>query len=126
MRAMTTLMTCRTGTGFTAVSKFLVRKSKKNFGQKKPSIAPASWSGVWVSFKCMYTSRCLRLTTCRCENDEAGPMILDQFAHAAAQREAIPLSSLNDVGADTAIRFVVVHSSPSMYSRRRNDEDGAA
>jgi hypothetical protein len=53
-------------------------------------------------------------------------MILDQFAHAAARRERIPLSSLSDGGADTAIRFVVVHSSPSMYSRRRNDEDGAA
>jgi len=53
-------------------------------------------------------------------------MILDQFAHAAAQREAIPLSSLNDVGADTAIRFVVDHSSPLMYSKLRNDEDGAA
>lgn len=42
---MATLMTCRIGTGFTAASKFLVRKSKKNLGQKKPSIAPASWSG---------------------------------------------------------------------------------
>ena len=51
MIAITTLMTCRIGTGFTAASKFLVRKSKKNLGQKKPSIAPASWSGTWVSFK---------------------------------------------------------------------------
>jgi hypothetical protein len=47
-------------------------------------------------------------------------MILDQFAHAAARREEeTPTSSLSDVGADTAIRFFVVHSSPSMYSRRR-------
>lgn len=37
-------MTCKIGAGLTAESKFLVRKSKKNFGQKKPSIAPASWS----------------------------------------------------------------------------------
>jgi len=54
-------------------------------------------------------------------------MILDQFAHAAARREdETPLSSVSDVGADTAMRFVVVHSSPSMYSRRGKDEDGAA
>ena len=45
-------------------------------------------------------------------------MILDQFAHAAARREETPTSSLSDVGADTAIRFVVVHSSQSMYSKR--------
>lgn len=36
-----------------------------------------------------------------------------------------PMSSVSDVGADTAIRCVVVHSSHSMYSRRENDEDGA-
>jgi hypothetical protein len=54
-------------------------------------------------------------------------MILDQFAHAAARREEeTPTSSLSDIGADTAIRFVVVHSSQSMYSKRENDEDGAA
>ena len=45
-------------------------------------------------------------------------MILDQFAHAAARREEeTPMSSLSDVGADTAIRSVVVHSSPSMYAK---------
>lgn len=87
MIAITTLMTCRIGTGFTALSKFLVRKSKKNLGQKKPSIAPASWSGAWVSFERLHILHRLRLTTCRCENDETGPMILDQFAHAAARRE---------------------------------------
>ena len=118
MIAITTLRTCRIGTGFTAESKFLVRKSKKNLGQKKPSIAPASWSGIWVSFERVYYLRCLRLTCCRCENDETGPMILDQFAHAAARREEeTPMGSLSDVGADTAIRFVVVHSSQSMYSK---------
>ena len=54
-------------------------------------------------------------------------MILDQFAHAAARREEeTPKSSLSDVGADTAIRSVVVHSSLSMYTRRENDVDGAA
>ena len=127
MIAITTLMTCRIGTGFTALSKFLVRKSKKNLGQKKPSIAPASWSSTWVSLERAYELRCLRPTACRCENDEAGPMILDQFAHAAARREEeTPMSSVSDVGADTAIRFVVVHSFHSMYSRRENDEDGAA
>ena len=71
--------------------------------------------------------RCLRLTRRRCENDETGPMILDQFAHAAARREEeTPMSSLSDVGADTAIECVLVHSSHSVYSRRENDEDGAA
>lgn len=120
MIAITTLRTCRIGTGFTAESKFLVRKSKKNLGQKKPSIAPASWSGTWVSFERVYMLHCLRLTRRRSENDETGPMILDQFAHAAARREEqTPTSSLSDIGADTAIRFFVVHSSPSMYSRRR-------
>ena len=57
-------------------------------------------------------------------------MILDQFAHAAARREEeTPMSSLSDVGADTAIRSVVVHSSPSMYPKgagTTNDEDVAA
>jgi hypothetical protein len=45
---MTTLRTCRMGTGLTAASKFLVRKSKKNLGQKKASRAPASWSCCWL------------------------------------------------------------------------------
>ena len=30
-------MVCRIGIGFTAESKFFVKKSKKNLGQKKPS-----------------------------------------------------------------------------------------
>jgi len=38
------------GTGLTAASKFLVRKSKKNLGQKKASRAPASWSFHFVLF----------------------------------------------------------------------------
>ena len=48
-------------------------------------------------------------------------MILDQFAHAATRREEQepPMSSLSDVGADTAMRFFVAHSSPSMYSESR-------
>ena len=126
MIAITTLRTCRIGTGFTAASKFFVRKSKKNLGQKKPSIAPASWSSAHVSLEYACFLRCLGLTTRRCENDEAGPVILDQFAHAAARHEETALGSLSDVRADTAIMSVVIHSSPSMYSRRRNDEDSAA
>ena len=43
-KPMTRLMVCRTGTGFTAPSKFLVRKSKKNLGQKKPSSDAAKWT----------------------------------------------------------------------------------
>ena len=58
-------------------------------------------------------------------------MILDQFAHAATRREEQepPMSSLSDVGADTAMRFFVAHSSPSMYPKgagTTNDEDVAA
>jgi hypothetical protein len=45
MMPMTKLMIWRIGKGFTAPSRFLVRKSKKIFGQKKPSIAAATWSG---------------------------------------------------------------------------------
>ena len=37
----TRLMIWRVGKGFTAASKFLVRKSKKHLGQKKPSRAAA-------------------------------------------------------------------------------------
>lgn len=41
---ITRLMDCSTGIGFTAPSRFLVRKSQKILGQKKPSIAAAIWS----------------------------------------------------------------------------------
>jgi hypothetical protein len=37
-------MICKIGTGFTAPSRFLVRKSQKILGQKKPSTAAATWS----------------------------------------------------------------------------------
>jgi hypothetical protein len=40
----TRLMIWRMGKGFTAKSRFLVRKSQNIFGQKKPSIAAATWS----------------------------------------------------------------------------------
>lgn len=47
-------------------------------------------------------------------------MILDQFAHAAARREEeTPMSSLSDIGADTAMRFVVAHSSPRCIQKAR-------
>ena len=48
--AMHRFMVCRMGTGLTAESKFLVRKSKKNFGQKKASREAATWSGVLYSW----------------------------------------------------------------------------
>ena len=38
------LMTWRTGTGLAAPSRFLVRKSQSILGQKKPSMAAATWS----------------------------------------------------------------------------------
>ena len=37
-------MVCNMGMGLTAESKFFVRKSKKNFGQKNPSRLAAIWS----------------------------------------------------------------------------------
>jgi hypothetical protein len=68
-----------------------------------------------------------RLTTCGCENDEAGPMILDQFAHAAAQGGyRHRSSSVSDVSADTAMSVVVIQSFPSIYSRRNNNDNGRA
>ena len=44
MRPKRRLMTWRTGTGLTAPSRFLVRKSQNILGQKKPSMAAATWS----------------------------------------------------------------------------------
>jgi hypothetical protein len=44
MTPMTMLMICRTGTGLTAPSRFLVRKSQKILGQKKHCSAAAIWS----------------------------------------------------------------------------------
>lgn len=38
------LTICNIGIGLTARSKFVVRKSQKNFGQKNPSRAAATWS----------------------------------------------------------------------------------
>lgn len=38
----TRLMICRIGKGLTAKSRFLVRKSQKTLGQKKPSTAAAT------------------------------------------------------------------------------------
>jgi hypothetical protein len=67
------------------------------------------------------------LTTCGRENDETGPMILDQFAHAAAQGGYRPRSSsVSDIGADTAMSVVVIQSFPSICSRRNNDDNGKA
>lgn len=40
----TMFIICKTGKGFTAPSRFLVRKSQKILGQKKPSSAAAIWS----------------------------------------------------------------------------------
>lgn len=42
--AMMRLMICNTGTGLTAGSSVLVKKSQKILGQKKPSRAAANWS----------------------------------------------------------------------------------
>jgi hypothetical protein len=53
-------------------------------------------------------------------------MVLDQFAHAAAQRGETALNSLSDVGADTAMRIVVVRSFPWTGSRRDDDGDDSA
>lgn len=76
------LMVCSTGIGFTAPSRFLVRKSQKILGQKKPWSAAAIWSGSemlvkfversWFVGKRTYSGR---------EDDEARPVVLDEFAH---------------------------------------------
>jgi hypothetical protein len=36
------------------------------------------------------------------------------------------LSSVSDVGADTAMSVVVIQSFPSIYSRRNNNDNGRA
>ena len=46
MKPRMMLMICSTGTGLTAPSRFLVRKSQKILGQKKASRAAAIWSVV--------------------------------------------------------------------------------
>ena len=45
----TRFSTWRTGMGLTAPSRFLVRKSQKILGQKKPSMAATIWSEFEVS-----------------------------------------------------------------------------
>lgn len=75
------LMVCRMGIGLTAPSRFLVRKSQNILGQKKPSIAAATWSvDTELELWCEIWEE-KGHTDCSSENDEAGPMILNEFTH---------------------------------------------
>ena len=81
------------GTGLTAPSRFLVRKSQKILGQKKPEREAASWS-VFFFEKRLVVERVEerrdwgveeggRRTGCGGEDDEAGPVVFDEFAHCS-------------------------------------------
>ena len=84
MRPMMRLMVCRMGTGLTAPSRFLVRKSKKILGQKKPSMLADIWSGEAKSVcRSPCVSRGTVLTCCCGEDDQTCPVILDELSHAA-------------------------------------------
>lgn len=81
-RPRSRLMIWRIGTGRTAGSRFVVRKSQNSLGQKKAKSEAAVWSvrgerqwpaGAWVLKG--------RHTGCGGEDYEAGPVVLDQFAH---------------------------------------------
>ena len=71
------LMIWRIGTGRTAGSRFVVRKSQNNFGQKKAKIEAAVWS-VETSVGGGGGLRGEgRRTGCGSEDYEAGPVVLD-------------------------------------------------
>lgn len=79
------LMIWRMGTGRTAGSRFVVRKSQKSFGQKKAKMEAA----VWSVGSCQSVSRSVsgwmgvdwgswgERTGCGGEDYEAGPVVLD-------------------------------------------------
>lgn len=88
-------MICRTGTGRTAPSRLVVRKSQKILGQKKPSKAAATWSvvargrlvwffsgfgGKLVVDQCG-NGRGRWLTGCGSEDDQSSPVVFDELAH---------------------------------------------
>ena len=73
-------MVWRMGTGRTAGSRFVVRKSQKSFGQKKAKMEAAVWSvlscqlvmvGGWVGVDGG------ERTGCGGEDYETGPVVLD-------------------------------------------------
>lgn len=72
--------------GLTAPSRVLVRKSKKSFGQKQPCREAATWSvGASVSDGERGEEEGRR-TGGGCQEDEARPVVFDQFAHAEQQQ----------------------------------------
>ena len=96
MIATTRLMICRMGIGRTAKSKFLVRKSKKNLGQKKASRVAANWSERHVvSRRRLYDIYHSPdgLTNRSSQDDQARPVVLDELAHAISLREVGDMSS---------------------------------
>ena len=64
-----------------------MRKSQKSFGQKKPDILAATWSAMgrvsWGFFggEEGFCDGRGRRTGCGGEDDEAGPVVFDEFAH---------------------------------------------
>lgn len=81
MSPSTRLRVCRIGIGFTATSRFLVMKSQKILGQKKPWTPAAIWS--MLTLVCGQSIWMLRgrRTDTRCEDDQASPVVLDKFPH---------------------------------------------
>ena len=79
------LMIWRIGTGRTAGSRFVVRKSQNSLGQKKAKREAAVWSvkgeSQWVVSGWVVEGKEGRHTGCGGEDYEAGPVVLDEFAH---------------------------------------------
>lgn len=74
-------MICNIGTGFTAGSKVFVKKSKRIFGQKKPSRAAAIWSVALLVRKGRHYVLAEALTSASRESDETSPVVLDKSSH---------------------------------------------
>ena len=61
------------------------------------------------------------LTACGCEDYEAGPVVFDQLAHAAARRSKVDRRGLQQLGRwyawepGSAMSVVVIHALPLVY-----------
>lgn len=81
-RPKTRFMTWRIGMGRTAPSRFVVRKSQKTFGQKKPSKDAAVWSKKNLSAFSQEDNWCRgMLTGSSSEDNQTCPVVFDELSH---------------------------------------------
>ena len=78
-------ITCRMGTGRTAPSRFVVRKSQKIFGQKKPSKDAAIWSEKRRISFLMEVIGGRMLTGSGGEDNQACPVVFDELSHEVGE-----------------------------------------